>query len=166
MNDQPDSSANPAPQGADGAAPATVVDGEALEPLQGEPGIPDIGTKVRQPMSKKGLLAVALLLVSVAAVLAFWIAQFAASGKKVDDEDSKRVGNRPMAATAEPRRLDMTLAAPVVKAPAAPSTEPHIPALIPNAEERGEPIGVRRTGERSPPSGDAPASLLRMPPSC
>lgn len=172
MNDQPDSSANPAPQGADGAAPATRVDAEALEPLQGEPGIPDIGTKVRQPMSKKGLLAVALLLVSVAAVLAFWIAQFAASGKKADDEDSKRVGNRPMAATAEPRRLDMTLAAPVVKASAAPSTEPHIPALIPTAEERAEPIGVRRTGERSPPSGgrasippeDAPVLLMSAKP--
>ena len=86
-------------------------DSNTIAPLPGEPGIPNVAERSRSPMSKKGLLAVGLLILSLVAVSAFSIQRFASSGKKADDGESKRVGDRPTAATAEPRRLDMTAAA-------------------------------------------------------
>ena len=73
-------------------------DGNAISPLPGEPGIPNVAQRSRSPMSKKGLLAVGLLILSLVAVSAFSIQRFASSGKKVDDGESKRVGDRPTAA--------------------------------------------------------------------
>jgi type IV secretion system protein VirB10 len=68
--------------------------------------------------------------------------------------DAKAVGDRPTAATAEPRKLDMT-PAPVARSPAsAPATTTtRIPALVPTPEESAEPIGVRRTGQAAPSAG-------------
>ena len=43
-------------------------DGNAISPLPGEPGIPDVAARQRTSMSKKGLLAVALLVGSLVAV--------------------------------------------------------------------------------------------------
>jgi type IV secretion system protein VirB10 len=100
-------------------------------------------------MSKKGLLAVALLILSLVAVSALSIQRFAASGKRPDAD--KRAGDQPTAATGEPRQLDMTL--PVAVAP-------RIPALVPTPEERAEPIGVHRTG----PAAPAPVGVKAIPP--
>jgi type IV secretion system protein VirB10 len=125
----------------------------SISPLPGEPGIPDVAQRRRVSMSKKGLLAVVLLLGSLIAVLAFTIQRFAAGGK-ASDVSSPLVRDRPAAATAEARRLDMTVPPPASAVAAAP----RIPALIPTAEEAA-PIGVRRTG-----SG-APASAGPRPPS-
>ncbi|MBE2241179.1 MAG: type IV secretion system protein VirB10, partial [Burkholderiaceae bacterium] len=41
------------------------LDGNKIEPLPGEPGIPNVAERRRAPMSKKGLLAVALLMLSI-----------------------------------------------------------------------------------------------------
>ena len=125
-------------------------DGNTIAPLPGEPGIPNVAERSRSPMSKKGLLAVGLLILSLVAVSAFSIQRFASSGKKADDGESKRVGDRPTAATAEPRRLDMT---------AAPASSPRIPALVPTAQEIADPIGVRRTGQGAPATGGVKPSL-------
>ena len=123
-------------------------DSNTIAPLPGEPGIPNVAERSRTPMSKKGLLAVGLLILSLVAVSAFSIQRFASSGKKADDGESKRVGDRPTAATAEPRRLDMT---------AVSASSPRIPALVPTAQEVADPIGVRRTGQGAPaPSGPKP----------
>lgn len=138
MNDRPESREE-LPAGPDN-------DGNSIAPLPGEPGIPNVAERSGNPMSKKGLLAVGLLILSLVAVSAFSIERFASSGKKADDGQSKRVSDRPTAATAEPRKLDMTAAA----APA-----PRIPALVPTTQELAEPIGVRRTGQGSPPNGGA-----------
>ena len=74
-------------------------------------------------MSKKGLLAVGLLILSLVAVSAFSIQRFSSSGKKADDAESKRVSDRPTAATAEPRKLEMppppTASAPCATHPGA-----------------------------------------------
>jgi type IV secretion system protein VirB10 len=83
------------------------ADANTLAPLPGEPGIPNMAERHRNPMSRKGLLAVGLLVLSLVAVSAFSIQRFAASGRKADDGDPKRVGDRPAAATAEPRKLDL-----------------------------------------------------------
>lgn len=144
-------------------------DGNAISPLPGEPGIPDVAARQRVSMSRKGLLAVALLVGSLVAVAAVTIQRFSASGKKADETESKLVRDRPTAATAEPRRLEMP---PPSTASAAVATAPRIPALTPTSEELAEPIGVRRTGSAAPAPGgpkvvppeDAPVLLVTTRP--
>ena len=128
-------------------------DGNTISPLPGEPGIPNVAARPRGTMSKKGLLAVGLLILSLVAVSAFSIQRFTASGKKTDDGESKRVSDRPSAATTEPRKLEM----PAATASAAVAVSPRIPALVPTAAESAEPIGVRRTGQGSAGTGGAKA---------
>ena len=137
-----------------GDEPDNAHDGNTIAPLPGEPGIPDVSRAARTPMSRKGLLAVALLIGSLTAVAGVTIHRFAASGKPADDAESKRVGDRPTAATAEPRRLDMP-AARAASMVAVAASAPRIPALVPTPDEMAEPIGVRRTGQSSP-SGSGP----------
>ncbi|HMN75954.1 MAG TPA: type IV secretion system protein VirB10 [Burkholderiaceae bacterium] len=150
--------------GADGAA-----DGNSISPLPGEPGIPNVAARQRVSMSKKGLLAVALLIGSMVAVAAYTVQRVSASGKKADEAESKLVKDKPTAATSEPRRLEMP---PAPTASAAVATAPRIPALTPTADELAEPIGVRRTGSGAPASGgqkvlppeDAPVLLVTTRP--
>ncbi len=140
------------------------TDDNTISPLPGEPGIPDVATRRPIAMSKKGLLAVALLLGSLVAVSAYTLQSFSASGKKADDTDAKLMRDKPMAATTELRRLDMP------PAPVAVATAPRIPALAPTAEELVEPIGVRRTGSAAPGGPktvapeDAPVMLVTTRP--
>ena len=136
MNDKP---MNP---GADAAEPDRS--GDKLQPLPGEPGIPDVARPDRVPVSKKGLLAVGLLVASLVAVSAISLQRFATSGRNPDDEASTRVGDRPAAAGTAPRRLEMPSAP--ASAAWAPGQGPRIPQLVPTADELAEPIGVRRTG--------------------
>jgi len=144
-------------------------DGNAISPLPGEPGIPNVAARQRVSMSKKGLLAVALLIGSLVAVATVTIQRFSASGKKADETEAKLVRDRPTAATAEPRRLEMP---PPPAASAAVATAPRIPALTPTGEELTEPIGVRRTGSAAPSPGgpkvvppeDAPVLLVTTRP--
>lgn len=147
-------------------------DADRIQPLPGESGIPDVAGPARQPMSRKGLLALALLGLTVAVVVAPSIARLVAGGRGGDGAQTKAAGDRPAAATTDPRRLDMT-PAPPPRAPAAASAaaEARIPALLPTAEEAAEPIGVRRTGQAAAPSGskavaaeDAPVMLLSARP--
>jgi type IV secretion system protein VirB10 len=99
-------------------------------------------------------------MLTLIAVTAFSIHRFAASGQ-TGDEASKLVRDRPSAASAGTRRLDM----------AAPPA-PRIPALMPAADEVVEPIGVRRTGQNAPtPAGakglspeDAPVLVVSSRP--
>ena len=150
-----------------GADPA--VDGNSISPLPGEPGIPNVAARQRVSMSKKGLLAVALLIGSMVAVAAYTVQRVSASGKKTDEAESKLVKDKPTAATSEPRRLEMP---PAPTASAAVATAPRIPALTPTADELAEPIGVRRTGSGAPASGgpkvvppeDAPVLLVTTRP--
>ncbi len=137
-----------------------------IRPLPGEAGIPDVEERVHRPMSRKGLLAVGLLLVSIISVAVFGLARLGSGADKAEDAGSRLAGNRPSAATAEPRRLEL----PPPQA-AAPSTL-RVPALVPTADELAEPIGVRRTGRPSPPGAitrptspdDAPVMLVSSRP--
>ena len=106
------------------------TESNTITPLPGEPGIPDIAARQRTAMSKKGLLAATVFIGSVVAVSAFTIQRFAASGKKGDEADTKLVRDKPSAATAEPRKLDMptTPVARAVTAGMAASAPPRIPA--------------------------------------
>ena len=150
--------------GADAAA-----DSNTISPLPGEPGIPNVAARQHVSMSKKGLLAVALLIGSMVAVAAYTVQRVSASGKQADEAESKLVKDKPTAATSEPRRLEML---PAPTASAAAATAPRIPALLPTADELAEPIGVRRTGSGPPASGspkvvppeDAPVLLVTTRP--
>ena len=146
-----------------------TVDGNSISALPGEPGIPNVAARRRVSMSKKGLLAVALLIGSMVAVAAYTVQRVSASGKKADEAESKLVKDKPTAATSEPRRLEMP---PAPTASAAVATAPRIPALTPTADELAEPIGVRRTGSGALASGgpkvvppeDAPVLLVTTRP--
>ncbi len=142
-----------------------------IQPLPGEAGIPNVAALPGQPVAKKGLLALMLFALTVVALIGVLIARFAASGNKADT-NTKLAGERPTAANAEPRKLDMTTA-PAAKPPTAASgaVVTRIPALVPTPEEAAEPIGVRRTGQAAPSSGaksippeDAPVLLVSRRP--
>lgn len=132
------------------AAGNLEADGNTITPLPGEPGIPNVTAGQRRSISKKGLLAVVLLVGSLLAVAAFSIHRFTSSGKPADEAGSK-LQDRPAAATAEPRKLEMRAAQ---TASAAVARAPRIPELIPTATDLAEPIGVRRTGTGAPASGE------------
>jgi len=127
-------------------------DANTISPLPGEAGIPNVAERQRISISKKGLLAVGLLLLSLVVVATFTLQRLSASGKKADDGESKLVSDRPTAATTEPRRLEMPFATAAASAiPAAT----RIPAIVPTADEMAEPIGVRRTGAGAPGGGNS-----------
>lgn len=130
--------------------------------------IPDVATPRRQPLSLKSLLALLL----VAGFLVVWagsaLQQFIAGFSKPDAEDSQTLRDRPAAASAEPRKLDLSKMATAVgphaaaSAAGAPGAEPgpRVPALVPTEEELAEPIGVRRA---STPAQPGPASKTTLP---
>ena len=145
-------------------------DASVITPLDGEAGIPNVTQTKTNTLSKKGIVAVALLVISLVAVSALSINRALSTGKKDADAESKRVADRPSAAAADPRKLDMTLA-PAEKASAPVGRM--IPAISPTPDDGfAEPIGVRRTGQaagagaRSPRIApeDAPVVLLSSRP--
>jgi len=159
MSDQHDSKHSEGEFGAvDTPLPTAMPDDpNTLSPLPGEPGIPNVAQRSPSTLSRKGLLAVGLLIVSLVAVSALSLQRWMASGKRPGDDPSQRVGNRPAAATAQPRKLEM----PSLPTVAASATTTRVPALLPTAEE-AEPIGVRRTGAGANPSS-GPTSKAPLP---
>ena len=137
--------APPHPSDPQPGEPPAGVDGNTITPLPGELGIPNVAARQTISWSRKGLLAVALLVLSLILVSGFSIHRFAASGQ-TDDEASKLVRDRPSAASAGTRRLDMAVA------PA-----PRIPALLPS-DDVAEPIGVHRSGQETS-GGSGPKGL-------
>ena len=156
-----------------GATPDADAPLNTLSPLPGEAGIPDVTTRRRQALSGRGLLAAGVLVGGLVGVSAFSIEKFTASGKKAEDGTSQRVSDRPAAATAEPRHLDVSLPTRPTTSVASSASSPRIPALVPTADEAAEPIGVHRTGQESPSPGshahaiapeDAPVLLVSVRP--
>jgi type IV secretion system protein VirB10 len=143
------------------AAPTTEADGNgngnAITPLPGEPGIPNVATSQPFAWSIKGLLAVALLMLGLVGLSAYSLNRYAASGQD-GDEASKLQRDRPSAASAGTRRLDMAM-----------PPAPRVQALLPAAEVV-EPIGVRRSDQAAPagPKGlspeDAPVLVVSSRP--
>ena len=143
---------------------------DQLEPKPGELGIPDVASARRESQSKKGLFAVGLLAASLIAAGAVAV-QRVVMGLHQPKSDATLVRDRPMAASTDPRKLDMT-STPPAQTSAASASAPRIPAIEPTGEELGESIGVRRTGETGPASGgqrvarpeDAPTMLVSARP--
>jgi len=158
-------------EGGAGAAENPGKDGGSFSPLPGEMGLPDVAAPQRQPVSKKGMVAVVLLVSSLVVASALAIQRFTAKTTTPHADDGKMVRDKPAAATSEPRRLDMGAAATAVS-PGSSTPAPRIPALVPTEDELAEPIGVRRTGSGpSNPTGikpllpeDAPVLLVSTRP--
>lgn len=137
---------------------------EGLAPLPGEAGIPSITQPrgIRVSWVRLGTFCGALVLATVLAVVL--LQRYIPGAKTSSQAQAARASERPTAAAAEPRRLDLT-PAPAPKASAPPS--PIIPALIPNeAELEADPIGLRRsaqpsgTGRQAARPEDAPVLLV------
>jgi type IV secretion system protein VirB10 len=130
--------------------------------------IPAVSAPRRQPLATKGLIAVFLLASTLVGFSVLTIHRFAAGLSKSGAEDFAPSRDRPAAASAEPRRLDLEVGTvPRVNAAASsalPSGQQdapshRVPALVPTSEEMADPIGVRRTGA-APPTGSAARSML------
>lgn len=132
----------PTPDDAERGMP---VDGNTMSPLPGELGIPNVAAAQGNSISKKGLLALILFLASLVAISAVGIQRFAASGTKAEPEVT-RAGDKPSAATIEPRKLEVAAQLPTQAA----SATPRIPALEPADDEFAQAIGVRRTSRDAP----------------
>ena len=68
-------------------------DANAITPLEGEAGIPNVTQAKTNTLSKKGIVAVALLVLSLGAVSALSINRALSSGKK-DSDEADAVGER------------------------------------------------------------------------
>ena len=140
-------SGNDAP---DDRPPQRAADENQIEPLPGEPGIPNVAARQHTAWSRKGLLAVGLLLGSLIAMSAFWLQRLAAGGGR-PDEQTRLQRDRPAAATGEGRKLELpTKPGPTASAPGSPASAPRVPAIVATPDELAEPIGVRRSGAAGP----------------
>src|SRR5689334_12211851 len=83
-----------------------------ISPLPGEVGIPSVTQTRKMAFSRKGVVALALSAGFFIALTAASIDRSFFANKK--DVDAKRTGDRPTAAAAEPRQLDLSLP-PVAK---------------------------------------------------
>jgi type IV secretion system protein VirB10 len=145
MIDRPDLAEPPPGEGLD------VGSGEhTLSPLPGEAGIPNVAASKQSALPTKRQLAVGLLVASALTICALAVHRAVGHRSAAGSADAQPGRNRPAAASAEPRKLDMASA----PAPAA-SVSTQVPAIAAVDDAEAEPIGVRRSGEASPRAGAA-----------
>lgn len=143
-------------------APAPRERDDEGEALLGEARIPNVAQQKTVSLSWKGILAVALLVLTLFVASGVAIHRVLTSNRS--PADMTGVADRPAAAGGEPKALDLSLPAkPAASSPLAPM----IPAIVPSRDELpAEPIGVRRTGTggtsgpRHASPEDAPAMLV------
>ena len=144
------------------AAPGGAVErDDPMAPLPGELGIPNVAQRRRASVSRKAIVPAVLLIGTIVAMLGLSIHRFGASSKP-GDEAGKRPGQRPVAAAAESRRLELPSRPPLT---AIAPTDGRIPALEATAEEAA-PIGLRSAQTNSPAAlrpEDAPIMLWSRP---
>ncbi|RQO53242.1 type IV secretion system protein VirB10 [Paucibacter sp. KBW04] len=129
----------------------TAESGDGLSPLPGEAGIPNVAAARKPSVDKKGLLALACVIITLLAFGWATILNFFKEDPPADPMP-KLAADRPSAAAGETRKLDFAQT---------PASQPQrIPALIPTAEERADPIGVRRTDQGSPAAGSTAGANL------
>ena len=133
---------------------AEPADGNTITPLPGEPGIPQVTAARSANWSRKGALGLGMMVLTLVLFAGFAINRYFTSGPAID-QDAKLVRDKPSAASAGTRALDMT-------APPAP----RVPALLPT-NEAAEPIGVRSGGAAAPKgqsADDAPVLIVSSRP--
>ena len=118
--------------------PSPQDGGNTISPLPGEAGIPNVARRQTVNLSWKNISIIGLVLFMVGGITASYLYRFfAESGDS--EKDKSMLRDRPSAAGAGTRQLDMT-----------PPTTPRVPALIPSPTEAVDPIGLRNTGTATP----------------
>ena len=152
MTDQ--AQASPAPND----EPSPQDGGNTISPLPGEAGIPNVARRQTVNLSWKNISIIGLVLFMVGGITFSYLYRlFAESGDS--EKDKSMLRDRPSAAGAGTRQLDMT-----------PPATPRVLALISSPTEAVDPIGLRntRTGTPSGPKtlspDDAPVLVVSSRP--
>lgn len=129
-----------------------------LHPLPGEAGIPHVAAPRTWQVSRKAVLAVGLLVVTVAVGIGMTTHRVLSGFGTARAPAAPLAAQQPTTATAPPRRLDLSEPVPAsavtASAPVAVPSTPRIPALDPAADLAG-PIPLRRNSTPTP-SGPVP----------
>jgi type IV secretion system protein VirB10 len=112
--------------------------GNTISPLPGEAGIPNVARRQTANLSWKNISIIGLVLFMVGGITASYLYRFFAESDD-SEKDKSMLRDRPSAAGAGTRQLDMT-----------PPATPRVPALIPSPTEAVDPIGLRNTGTATP----------------
>ena len=112
--------------------------GNTISPLPGEAGIPNVARRQPLNLSWKNISIIGLVVTMVAGMSGLYLYRFIDHNSDAD-KDKSLLRDRPSAAGAGTRQLDMTQ--PVT---------PRVPALIPTPAEAADPIGLRNTGTATP----------------
>ncbi|MFP8778104.1 type IV secretion system protein VirB10 [Hydrogenophaga sp. RWCD_12] len=112
--------------------------GNTISPLPGEAGIPNVARRQPLNLSWKNISVIGMVVTMVAGMSGLYLYRFI-NHKSDADKDKSLLRDRPSAAGAGTRQLDMTQ--PVT---------PRVPALIPTPAEAADPIGLRNTGTATP----------------
>ena len=112
--------------------------GNTISPLPGEAGIPNVARRQPLNLSWKNISIIGLVVTMVAGMSGLYLYRFIDHNSDAD-KDKSLLRDRPSAAGAGTRQLDMTQ--PV---------NPRVPALIPTPAEPADPIGLRNTGTATP----------------
>ena len=145
--------------------PAASIPPTGMAALPGEPGIPGVARQAPGTVSIKGVVSVSALVLSVIAVAAFWIARIASHPGQADD-DATLTANRPTSATADPKKIDLTLSRPASSAVATTGPAPVTPTTEPAdaAGNRATQAVAPSPGVRPPAPEDAAVMLLTTRP--
>ena len=119
-------------------APSQPESGNTISPLPGEAGIPNVARRQPLYLSWKNISVIGLVVLMVTAMCVLYgYRYFADSGDA--EKDKSLLRDRPSAAGAGTRQLDMTQ--PV---------KPRVPALVPTPAEVADPISLRHSGTAAP----------------
>ncbi len=132
MTDRPQGSSAPNDD------PSPQDSGNTISPLPGEAGIPNVARRQPLNLSWKNISVIGLVVTMVAGMSGLYLYRFINHNSDAD-KDKSLLRDRPSAAGAGTRQLDMTQ----------PAT-PRVPALIPTPAEAADLIGLRNTGTATP----------------
>jgi len=138
------STENMAPEQAQTSAPS--ADSQVAQPADAFTH-PKLQRQKSKAVSRKGVAAATLLVASVLAVSTAGIQRLLASGRPPPTDDNRR--DRPAAASAEPRTLDLSASPYPAASGVAVASAIRIPALRPTEEDLGDPIAMRHASPSS-----------------
>ena len=118
--------------------PTSQEGGNGINPLPGEAGIPNVARRQPLNLSWKNISVIGLVVLMVAGMSVLYLSRYFSS-RGDSEKDKSLMRDRPSAAGAGTRQLDMTQPA-----------KPHVPALVPTPAETADPIGLRNTGSAAP----------------
>ncbi|MGM9428729.1 type IV secretion system protein VirB10 [Hydrogenophaga sp. MI9] len=118
--------------------PSPQDSGNTISPLPGEAGVPNVARRQPLNLSWKNISVIGLVVTMVAGMSGLYLYRYIDHNSDAE-RDKSLLRDRPSAAGAGTRQLDMTQ-------PAAS----RVPALIPTPAEAADPIGLRNTGTATP----------------